>query len=96
MCCNKIAEAEAAVSVDEKKWLVMHMHVQLQLDERDVLACDPFVGGKKIPDVLLLMGLEDVIEVLIGQNEDEDEEGEEEEEEDRKAVSRPCGILEMF
>jgi hypothetical protein len=42
------------------------------------------------------MGLEDVIEVLIGQNEDEDEEGEEEEEEDRKAVSRPCGILEML
>jgi hypothetical protein len=31
--CNKIAEAEAAVSVHEKKWLVMHMHVQLKLDE---------------------------------------------------------------
>ena len=31
--CSKIAEAEAAVSVNEKKWLVMHMHVQLQLDE---------------------------------------------------------------
>ena len=30
--CSKIAEAEAAVSVNEKKWLVMHMHVQLQLD----------------------------------------------------------------
>ena len=30
-CCSKIAEAEAAVSVNEKKWLVMH--VQLQLDE---------------------------------------------------------------
>jgi hypothetical protein len=30
-CCNKIAEAEAAVSVNEKKWLVMH--VQLKLDE---------------------------------------------------------------
>jgi hypothetical protein len=29
--CNKIAEAEAAVSVNEKKWLVMH--VQLKLDE---------------------------------------------------------------
>jgi hypothetical protein len=28
-CCSKIAEAEAAVSVNEKKWLVMHMHVQL-------------------------------------------------------------------
>jgi hypothetical protein len=33
ICCSKIAEAEAAVSVNEKKWLVMHMHVQLQLDE---------------------------------------------------------------
>jgi hypothetical protein len=32
-CCNKIAEAEAAVSVNEKKWLVMHVHVQLKLDE---------------------------------------------------------------
>jgi hypothetical protein len=32
-CCNKIAEAEAAVSVNEKKWLVMHMHVQLELDD---------------------------------------------------------------
>jgi hypothetical protein len=31
--CNKIAEAEAAVSVKEKKLLVMHMHVQLKLDE---------------------------------------------------------------
>ena len=31
--CSKIAEAEAAVSANEKKWLVMHMHVQLQLDE---------------------------------------------------------------
>jgi hypothetical protein len=33
ICCSKIAEAEAAVSVNKKKWLVMHMHVQLQLDE---------------------------------------------------------------
>ena len=32
-CCRKIAEAEAAVSVNERKWLVMHMHVQLKLDE---------------------------------------------------------------
>ena len=32
-CCSKIAEAEAAVSVSENKWLVMHMHVQLKLDE---------------------------------------------------------------
>jgi hypothetical protein len=31
--CTKIAEAEAAMSVNEKKWLVMHMHVQLKLDE---------------------------------------------------------------
>jgi len=31
--CSKIAEAEAAMSVNEKKWLVMHMHVQLKLDE---------------------------------------------------------------
>jgi hypothetical protein len=31
--CSKIAEAEAAVSVNEKKWLVMHMHVQLKLDK---------------------------------------------------------------
>jgi hypothetical protein len=30
---SKIAEAEAAVSVNDKKWLVMHMHVQLKLDE---------------------------------------------------------------
>ena len=37
MLCSKIAEAEAAVSVNEKKWLVMHMHVQLQLD--DLYAC---------------------------------------------------------
>jgi hypothetical protein len=29
--CSKIAEAEAAVSVNEKKWFVMHMHVQLKL-----------------------------------------------------------------
>ena len=31
LCCSKIAEAEAAVSVNEKKLLVMHMHVQLTL-----------------------------------------------------------------
>jgi hypothetical protein len=30
---NKIAEAEAAVSVNEKKCLALHMHVQLKLDE---------------------------------------------------------------
>ena len=33
LTCSKIAEAEAAVSVNEKKWLVMHMQLQLQLDE---------------------------------------------------------------
>jgi hypothetical protein len=33
VCCYKIAEAEAAVSVNEEKWLVMHVHVQLRLDE---------------------------------------------------------------
>ncbi len=31
--CSKIAEAEAVVSVNEKNWLVMHMHVQMRLDE---------------------------------------------------------------
>ena len=32
LCCNKIAEAEAVVSVNEKKWLVMHvMHVHVSL-----------------------------------------------------------------
>jgi hypothetical protein len=33
LCCSNIAEAEAAVSVNEKRWLVMHMRVQLKLDE---------------------------------------------------------------
>ena len=28
-CCSQIAEAEAAVYVNNKKWLLMHMHVQL-------------------------------------------------------------------
>jgi hypothetical protein len=32
-CCSRIAGAEAAVSVDGKNWSVMHMHVQLKLDE---------------------------------------------------------------
>jgi hypothetical protein len=27
LCCTKITEAEAVVSVNEKKWLVMHVHV---------------------------------------------------------------------
>ena len=33
MLYNKIAEAEADVSVNEEKRLVMHVHVQLRLDE---------------------------------------------------------------
>jgi hypothetical protein len=40
--CGKIAEAEAAVSVNKKKWLVMHMYVQLKLDE---LRGPPNPGG---------------------------------------------------
>jgi hypothetical protein len=31
--CSKIAEAEAAVSVNEKKWLVMHVNMPMRLDE---------------------------------------------------------------
>jgi hypothetical protein len=39
-CCSKIAEGEATVSVNEKKWLVKHMHVQLKLDElNSMLLC---------------------------------------------------------
>ena len=54
MCCNKIAEAEAAVSVNKKKWLVMHMHVQLQLDEprgppKPLAHCDMKVPGRLLP-----------------------------------------------
>jgi hypothetical protein len=30
-CCSKIAEAEAVVSVNEKKLLEMHMYMQVQL-----------------------------------------------------------------
>jgi hypothetical protein len=30
--CKKIAEAEAVVSVNEKKWLVMHVMVQVGLN----------------------------------------------------------------
>jgi hypothetical protein len=51
--CSKIAEAEAAVSVNEKKWLVMHMHVQLQLDElrgpKPLAHCDMKVPGQLLP-----------------------------------------------
>ncbi len=32
-CCGKTAEAEAVVSVNQKDWLVMHMHMQLKLEE---------------------------------------------------------------
>jgi hypothetical protein len=37
--CSKIAEAEAAMSVNEKNRLVMHMHVQLRLNELALQAC---------------------------------------------------------
>jgi hypothetical protein len=30
-CCSKIAEAEAVVSVNEKKLLEMHMYMHVQL-----------------------------------------------------------------
>jgi hypothetical protein len=36
--CSKIAEAEAAVSVNEKMWLVMHMHVGIVHHTAAVLA----------------------------------------------------------
>ena len=55
LCCSKIAEAEVVVSVNEKKWLVMYVHVHLLLGcvehmrctlsdvaNRSLLAC---VGG---------------------------------------------------
>ncbi len=32
-CCSKIAEAEAVVSVNDENTLVMHVSVQLWLDE---------------------------------------------------------------
>mgnify|MGYP001807082037 CR=1 FL=1 len=41
LCCSKIAEAEAGVSVNEKKWLVMHVHVQMRLDELSSPLCLP-------------------------------------------------------
>ena len=31
--CQKIADAEAVLPVNGKKWLVRHMHVQLKLDK---------------------------------------------------------------
>jgi hypothetical protein len=43
LSCSKIAEAEAAVSVNAKKWLVMHVHVQLKLACRVVL---PFLANR--------------------------------------------------
>jgi hypothetical protein len=48
--CSKIAEAEPAVSVNEKKWLVMHMHVQLKLDE---VYCRALLQACLMPQVLL-------------------------------------------
>jgi hypothetical protein len=61
-CCNKIAEAEAAVSVNKQKWLVMHMHVQLQLDElrgppKPLAQCDMKVPGQLLPRVAAPAGL---------------------------------------
>ena len=47
--CSKIAEAEAAVSVNEKMWLVMHMHVQLKLDERFGLVVGPPAVSSSAP-----------------------------------------------
>jgi hypothetical protein len=35
--CSTTVEAEAAVSVNEKKWLVIHMHVQLKLGHLGLL-----------------------------------------------------------
>jgi hypothetical protein len=55
--CSKIAEAEAAVSVNEKKWLVMHMHVQLQLDE---------LRGPQTLGSLLYEGAWPVVAPLLG------------------------------
>jgi hypothetical protein len=51
-CCSKIAEAEAAVSVNEKKCLVMHMHVQLKLDELHQLVS----SGAPLSHLLLISG----------------------------------------
>jgi hypothetical protein len=52
-CCSKIAEAEAVVSVNEKKWLVMHVHVQMRLDElrgpQPLAHCDMKVSGQLLP-----------------------------------------------
>jgi hypothetical protein len=39
LCCSKIAKAEAAVSVNEKQWLVMHVHVQMRLEVVRYLWC---------------------------------------------------------
>jgi hypothetical protein len=51
--CSKIAEAEAVVSVNEKKWLVMHMHVQMRLASfgapKPLAHCDIKVSGQLLP-----------------------------------------------
>ena len=49
ICCRKIAEAEAAL-VCQRKEVVMHMHVQLKLDElrgppKPLAHCDMKVSG---------------------------------------------------
>ena len=68
-----------------------------------VLACDPFVVGKKYPDSVIFYGLRDMFEALkdpllrlhdVDWDEDEDEE--EDSDLTTKAVGRPCGILQMF
>jgi hypothetical protein len=42
LCCSKIAEAEAAMSVNEKKWLVMHVQSVLV----DKVHCAVCVSGQ--------------------------------------------------
>jgi hypothetical protein len=65
-----------------------------------VLACDPFVVGKKYPDsVIFSAALRDVFEALkdpLYVDWDEDEDEEEDSDLTTKAVGRPCGILQMF
>ena len=42
--CSKISEAEAAVSVNEKKSLVMHMHVRLYTGGAGGHLCKPIAA----------------------------------------------------
>jgi hypothetical protein len=58
-CCSKIAEAEAAVSVNEMKWSMMHVHVQMRLDElrappNSLAHCDMKVPGQLLPFFILI------------------------------------------